>query len=70
MSLLGALWALGETLAEFLVWQEDWRKTSSPASYFIAVSLLVTLVVLLLLYGEEIWQYAQRLFAFVRPSTA
>jgi len=50
---LEALHDLVATWTEFASWRNDWNRTWSPASYFLAIAMLVALAILIYFYGRE-----------------
>ena len=56
--LFEALHNLVATWTEFDSWRNDWNRTWSPASYFLALSMLVALAVLIYFYGRELLDIA------------
>jgi hypothetical protein len=47
---------VAETVYEFLFWRDDWRRTWSPVSYWLAAIAAVTLLVVAAIYGRSLWE--------------
>jgi hypothetical protein len=54
---LDALHDIFAAWCDFASWRDDWRKTWSPASYFLAVAMLLAFIVLLYLYGRDVLEF-------------
>jgi hypothetical protein len=54
---LNALHDILATWCDFASWRDDWRRTWSPASYFLAVAMLLAFVVLLYLHGRDVFEF-------------
>ncbi len=46
---------------ECLMWREDWNRTWSPVSFWLALISFLTIILLGVLYGHELWHRAQTL---------
>ena len=55
---LESLADLVETWTEFKSWRDDWNRTWSPASYFLAFAMLVAVAILIYFYGRELLDLA------------
>ncbi len=55
MRVLQALLGLAEQAIEFLRGREDWNRTWSPASFWLAVAMFGFLVLMGVAYGHEVW---------------
>ena len=66
MRILEALYTIVEHALEFLSWREDWNRTWSPVSYWLAVFSFLTLVLVAAVYGHSAWQYIR---AWLAPAT-
>jgi hypothetical protein len=62
LGFLQRIWGLGEALYEYLFWREDWTRTWSPVSFWLAIGCGVILFIVVAAYGSEAWEYLQRLF--------
>ncbi len=60
MDWLRGLMSLIERGIEFVTWRDDWNRTWSPVSFWLAVTSLLVLLVLAVLYGHEAWQHLAR----------
>jgi hypothetical protein len=51
-----------EAAVDFFRWRDDWNRTWSPVSFYLAVFSLVALTGLAWLYGAEAWAAVVRTF--------
>ena len=62
--LWNAAYALFEAFDDFFSWRDDWNRTWSPVSYFLAVFAALVLAALLFFYGRATWEYLRGLGFF------
>jgi hypothetical protein len=61
--LLEAVWDFIDAVLDLLPWRDDWRRTWSPASYWLAVIGALTLAFMTFLYGRTLLEYAKGHFS-------
>jgi hypothetical protein len=59
LRVLASLWNIGESIAEFLFWRDDWHRTWSPVSYWLAVFTGLGLIIVGIMYGQILWEHVQ-----------
>jgi hypothetical protein len=60
LGFLERIWGLGEAVYDYLFWREDWNRSWSPVSFWLAVGCALILFVIVAVYGSEAWEYLQR----------
>ncbi len=63
MRFLLALFDLAARALEFSSWREDWNRTWSPVSFWIAVITGLVALVVAALYAHAAWRFVRSLFA-------
>ena len=61
MNILQGVLSFAEHVIEFLRWREDWNRTWSPVSYWLAVAMFAVLVLVGLVYAQEAWRWLNTL---------
>lgn len=65
--LLEGIWDVGEAVYDCLFWREDWNRTWSPVSFWLAIGCALILVIVIAGHGGEAWEYLQRVFGHAGP---
>jgi hypothetical protein len=61
LSILQTLWGFVELVLEFFSWREDWHRTWSPVSFWLAVVVGMTLVACGIYFGRGAWEHLRLL---------
>jgi len=66
LRVLSELWSIANAFAEavddFFSWRDDWNRTWSPVSYFLAIFAAFVIIVLLIAFGAPVWGHIRGLF--------
>ena len=62
LRVLGAIADVIGGVLEYLRWRDDWDRTWSPVSYFLAVFSLLALIAVVWIYGAMAWAAVVRTF--------
>jgi hypothetical protein len=59
MGVLQFIADLVESVVAVFYWRDDWNRTWSPVSYWLAVAALGALILFGVLYGHVVWEAIQ-----------
>jgi hypothetical protein len=56
LNILQTIWGFVELVLEFFSWREDWNRTWSPVSFWLAVVVGITLLGCAAFFGIGAWE--------------
>ncbi len=57
LNILDTIWGFIELAREFFSWRDDWNRSWSPVSFWLAVVVGITILGCIILFGSRAWDH-------------